>query len=153
MVEKGIARSATDYAIYDPADANAGRVVGRLVARGLSDELNDRHYLIVDGVDGRTHYADIGRGDATEAIPEGAVVALQPKPVGPRQVDRTVAEIAAANGGRYNVDIHLRHDSTAKADFAETHVGRPGALRRLRRPAHRAPASTWTHPHTNGRRP
>src|SRR3546814_7847299 len=26
MVEKGIARSATDYAIYDPADANAWRV-------------------------------------------------------------------------------------------------------------------------------
>src|SRR3546814_18626718 len=100
MVEKGIARSATDYAIYDPADANAGRVVGRLVARGLSDELNDRHYLIVDGVAGRTHYADIGRGDATEAIPEGAVVALTPNPVGPRKDDRTVASIAAPNGRR-----------------------------------------------------
>src|SRR3546814_5245693 len=102
-----------------------------------------RHYLIVDGGDGRTHYADIGRGDATEAIPEGAVVALQPKPVGPRKVDRTVAEIAAANGGRYNVDIHLRHDSTATADFAETHVRRLEAMRRLGSLVEREPEGTW----------
>src|SRR3546814_16172413 len=122
MVEKWIARSATDYAIYNPADPNSWRVVGRLVARGLSDELNDRHYLIVDGVDGRTHYADIGRGDATEAIPEGAVVALQPKPVGPRKVDRTVPEIAAAHGGGYNVAIPLSHDPTATAAFAHSPV-------------------------------
>src|SRR3546814_12696877 len=88
MAEKGIARSATDYAIYDPADEKAERIVGRLVARGLSDEIDDRHYLIVAGVDGRTHYVDIGRADATELIPEGAVVALQPKGHEPRKADR-----------------------------------------------------------------
>ena len=46
--------------------ANAGRLVGRVVARGLSDELNDRHYLIVDGVDGRAHYVDIGKDAADQ---------------------------------------------------------------------------------------
>ncbi|MBL28268.1 MAG: conjugal transfer protein TraI [Rhodospirillaceae bacterium] len=143
MAEKGVARSARDYAIYDPADERAGRVVGRLVARGLSDELNDRHYLIVDGIDGRTHYADIGRGDATEPIPEGAVVALRPKPVGPRKVDQTIAEIAAANGGRYEVDIHLRHDPTATAEFADTHVRRLEAMRRLGDIVEREPNGTW----------
>lgn len=29
---------------------------------GLSDEINDRPYFIVDGVDGRTHYIDIHHG-------------------------------------------------------------------------------------------
>lgn len=143
MAQKGITRSARDYAIYDPADERAGRVVGRLVARGLSDELNDRHYLIVDGIDGRTHYADIGRGDATEPIPEGAVIALRPKPIEPRKVDRTIAEIAAANGGRYDVDIHLRHDPTATAEFAETHVRRLEAMRRLGGIVEREPDGTW----------
>src|SRR5690606_12578301 len=37
MSEKGIARSTIDYAIYDPADAKAQRLVGRHVARGLCD--------------------------------------------------------------------------------------------------------------------
>src|SRR3546814_14903957 len=100
MVEKGIARSATDYAIYDPADANAGRVVGRLVARGLSDELNDRHYLIAEGVDGGTHYADIGSGDATEAIPHGAVVWLLAKTGGPGKVARTAAKRERGGEGK-----------------------------------------------------
>src|SRR3546814_7153334 len=51
-------RAPTDYAIYDPAQALP--VVGKVVARGLSDEHADRQYLIVDGVDGLSHCVDIG---------------------------------------------------------------------------------------------
>ena len=128
-------RGAADYAIYDPTAPDARRLVGRVVARGLSDELNDRHYLIIDGVDGRAHYVDIGKGDATEPMPEGGIVAIEPKRIAPREVDRTVAEVAAANGGQYSVDIHLRHDPTATAAFAETHVRRLEAMRLPRRPS------------------
>src|SRR3546814_17935970 len=95
-----------------------------MVARGLSDEINDRHYLIVDALDGRAHYVDIGRGEATEPTPEGAIVRIEPKHAEPRQVDRTVSELAAANGGRYDVDIHLRHDPSASPRFSENHVRR-----------------------------
>ncbi|MFC0209776.1 DUF3363 domain-containing protein, partial [Chelativorans intermedius] len=73
MAGKNIARSPGDYAILDPGDPTANPVIGRVVARGLSDELKDRHYLIVDGVDGRTHYVDIGRGEATEPTPDGNI--------------------------------------------------------------------------------
>jgi len=129
FTEHGMERAAGDYAIADPASMKP--IVGRVVERGLSDEANDRHYLIVDGTDGRSHYVDIGRGDATAYIPEGAVVRIAPKPVEARAVDRTVAEIAAAHDGRYSIDIHLRHDSTARESFAETHVRRLEAIRRV----------------------
>ena len=76
MAAQKVTRNAGDYAIYDPADPKAERIVGRVVARGLSDEDQDRHYLIVDGVDGRTHYIDIGRGDAIEATPNDSIVAI-----------------------------------------------------------------------------
>ena len=143
MARVGLARGGADCAIYDPAEPDAQRLIGRVVARGLSDELNDRHYLIVDGVDGRTHYIDIGRADATEPTPEGAIVAIAPKRIEPRTVDRTIAEIAAANGGRYSVDIHLRHDSSATAAFAETHVRRLEAMRRSGTGVERQPDGTW----------
>ncbi len=143
MAEKGVARAASDYVIYDPAEPEARRIVGRVVARGLSDEINDRHYLIVDGVDGRTHYVEIGKGEATEPTPESSIVAIAPKRAEPRQVDRTVAEIAGANGGRYDVDIHLRHDPTASAAFAETHVRRLEAIRRLTGGVEREPDGAW----------
>ncbi|HEV2549405.1 MAG TPA: relaxase/mobilization nuclease RlxS [Stellaceae bacterium] len=143
MVGRGAPRAATDYSIYDPADPSTKPIVGRVVARGLSDEINDRHYLIVDGVDGRTHYADIGKAEATEVPPEGSIVAIEPKRAEPRKVDRTVAEVAAANNGRYSVDIHLRHDPRATATYAETHVRRLEAMRRLGAGVERQPDGTW----------
>lgn len=143
MAREGAERAASDYAIYEPTDAGAGRLVGRVVARGLSDEINDRHYLIVDGVDGRTHYVEIGMGNATETLPEDAVVAIEPKRAVARAVDRTVAEIAAANEGRYNAEIHFRHDPTATAAFAETHVRRLEAMRRLGAHVERQSDGTW----------
>lgn len=143
MAEKGLARAAADYVIFDPAAKDRRPITGRVVARGLSDEINDRHYLIVDALDGRTHYVDIGKGEATEPMPEGAIVRIDPKHPEPRQVDRTVSEIAASNGGRYDVDIHLRHDPSARASFAETHVRRLEAIRRVTGGVEREPDGTW----------
>lgn len=143
MTGKGLARTAADYVIFDPAAKGSRPITGRVVARGLSDEINDRHYLIVDALDGRAHYVDIGKGEATEPTPEGAIVRIEPKHAEPRHVDRTVSEIAAANGGRYDVDIHLRHDPSASASFAESHVRRLEAIRRVTGGVEREPGGTW----------
>ena len=143
MAGKDIARSPADYVIHDPADPHTKPVTGRVLARGLSDELSDRHYLIVDGLDGRAHYIDIGRGEATEPLPDGSIVRVTPKSLDPRKVDRTVADVAAANGGRYNIDIHLKHDPRATESFAETHVRRLEAIRRATGAITREPDGTW----------
>ncbi|CDX13961.1 conserved hypothetical protein [Mesorhizobium plurifarium] len=143
LTSKGIARSAADYIVYD-AGQNAEPVVGRVVARGLADEIQDRHYLIVDGLDGKSHYIDIGKGEATEPTPDGSIVRVTPRNTEPRRVDRTIADIAAANGGRYNVDIHLRQDPSATERFAETHVRRLEAIRRAAGGLERQPDGTWT---------
>jgi type IV secretory pathway VirD2 relaxase len=140
MAGRDIARSPADYVIHDPTEKP---VIGRVMARGLSDEINDRHYLIVDGVDGRAHYIDIGKGEATEPLPDGSIVRVTPKSLDPLKVDRTVAEIAAANGGRYNIDIHLKHDPRATESFAETHVRRLEAIRRATGKIDREPNGTW----------
>jgi len=145
FTEHGLERAATDYAIADPA--SMAPIIGRVVERGLSDEHADRHYLIVDGTDGRSHYVDIGKGEATDFIPNGAVVRIAPKPIEARAVDRTVAEIAAANGGRYSIDIHLRHDPNAREPFAQTHVRRLEAMRKAMARSgggiQREPDGTW----------
>jgi hypothetical protein len=71
-------RPAPDHSIYEP-NGPAGPVVGRLVGRGLSDEHSDCRYLIVDGVDGLTHYVDIGQAEV-EAAP-GAILSVARRPV------------------------------------------------------------------------
>ncbi|TPI13052.1 DUF3363 domain-containing protein [Mesorhizobium sp. B4-1-3] len=142
LTGRGLTRCAADYVVHD-VEQNAQTVVGRVVARGLAHEINDRHYMIVDGLDGKSHYIGIGKGEATEPTPDGCIVRVTPRNTKPRQVDRTIADIAAANGGRYNVDIHLKHDPSATERFAETHVRRLEAIRRATGGVEREPNGTW----------
>ncbi|MBJ7439477.1 MAG: relaxase/mobilization nuclease and DUF3363 domain-containing protein [Sphingopyxis sp.] len=136
-------RAVADQIIFDPAAQGAAPIVGRVVLRGLADELQDRHYLIVDGIDGRTHYAEIGKGEAVDPIATNAIVRIAPRAGGVRAADRTVVEVAAASGGRYTVDAHLRHDPTATEAFAETHVRRLEAMRRTMRSIEREADGSW----------
>ncbi|MES0155953.1 DUF3363 domain-containing protein [Mesorhizobium sp. M0018] len=143
LTGKGLARSAADYVIHDRSAEQMQPVVGCIVARGLADEITDRHYLVVDAVDGKSHYVDIGKGEATQPTPEGCIVRVTPRDTGPRQVDRTIAEIATAHDGRYSIDIHLKHDPSATERFAETHVRRLEAIRRATGRVEREPDGTW----------
>jgi len=54
----------------DPADP----VLGRLVARGLHDELTGSAYAIVEGVDGRTHHVRFSDIEMTGDAMPGAIV-------------------------------------------------------------------------------
>lgn len=141
MRERAPERPAADHVIYEPGQATTS-LVGRVIARGLADEHADRHYLLVDGVDGLSRYVDIGLD--TTGIRTGSIVRVTPTPVSIRQVDRTVAEVAAANDGKYSVDLHLRHDRQATEAFAETHVRRLEAIRRGSRAVTREPDGSWT---------
>lgn len=143
LTGKGLARSAADYLVHDRREEPSPPVVGRLVARGLADEINDRHYLIVDGVDGKSHWIDIGKGELTEPTPDGCIVRVTSRDTKPRQVDRTIADIATAHGGRYSVDMHLKHDAFATESFAETHIRRLEAIRRSTGGVEREPNGTW----------
>lgn len=128
LTARNIERLPADRVVHEGSLSEHG-VVGRVIARGPSDEMTDRHYLLIDGIDGRVHHIDIGRGDAVEALPEGAIVRVGPREVGPRASDRLIAVIAEANGGLYSVDLHLQFDPAARAEFVETHVRRLEALR------------------------
>lgn len=143
LTARNVERAATDRMIFDPAASDAVPVVGRVIMRGLADEHGDCHYLLIDGIDGRVHFASIGQGEQTETTPEGAIVRVAPRESGVRAADRTIVEVAAANGGRYTVDAHLRHDPAARQAFAETHVRRLEAMRRTMRNIEREPDGNW----------
>jgi type IV secretory pathway VirD2 relaxase len=136
-----LAATPADYAIYDPGQNDTQAIVGRIGARGLSDEQIGHEYVIVDGIDGRAHYVEIGL--ARDQAGEGAIVRISPTPIAIRDVDRTVAEIAAANQGRYSDDIHFQHDPSASDRFVQTHVRRLEAIRRSTGAVERESDGTW----------
>ena len=143
MTQNGRATRPLDYAIYDPTDSRAERIVGCVVGRGLSDEAEDHHYIVVDGLDGRTHYVDTGKSEIVDGVPRGAIVAIEPKSVEPRLADRTVVEIAATNGGRYDMNIHMRHDPRASLDYTAAHERRLEAMRRIGGNVERGSDGKW----------
>lgn len=139
LTAHALARSPAEQRIHDPRAMET--VVGKVIVRGLSDEHADRQYLIVDGLGGEVHYVDIGQ--ASTETGRGSIVRVTPTRHGVRDADRTVAEVAAASGGRYSIDLHLKHDARATEDFAEAHVRRLEAMRRKTGAVTREPDGTW----------
>ncbi len=76
MREAGIDRTAGSFAIFRAAEAKT-KIVGCVAAMGLTDEITDRHYVVVDGTDGKVHYADIGSQRPGTLPEKGMIVSLE----------------------------------------------------------------------------
>ncbi|CAH1655704.1 MULTISPECIES: VirD2 family relaxase/mobilization nuclease [Hyphomicrobiales] len=75
LTERGIERGSASYVLA--GESLDVPVIGRLVERGLDDELKGTAYAVVDGVDGRTHHIRLPHLDATGDSPPGSIVELR----------------------------------------------------------------------------
>ncbi|KAA5601831.1 relaxase/mobilization nuclease domain-containing protein [Blastochloris sulfoviridis] len=75
LTERGIKRGAASYVLA--GESLDVPVIGRLVARGLDDELNGTAYAVVDGADGRTHHIKLPDLDAAGDGAAGSIVELR----------------------------------------------------------------------------
>jgi hypothetical protein len=105
MTGAGHEPDVTSFALH--GDAVAEPVLGRLVARGLHDELKGSAYAIVEGVDGRTHHLRFSDLEMTGDARPGAIVE---------------ARAYEDAGGRKRLSLATRSDFTIEAQ-----VTAPGA--------------------------
>ena len=75
LTERGIERGSASYVLA--GESLDVPVVGRLVERGLDDELKGTAYAVVDGVDGRTHHIRLPHLDAAGDSAPGSIVELR----------------------------------------------------------------------------
>ena len=75
MRHNGNAPDAGAFALHDAAPSDP--IVGRLVERGLHDELVGTAYAVIDGADGRTHHVRFDDLDMTGDAQPGAIVELR----------------------------------------------------------------------------
>ncbi|WP_298111999.1 VirD2 family relaxase/mobilization nuclease [Bradyrhizobium sp.] len=75
LTERGIERGSANYVLA--AESLDTPIIGRLVDRGLDDELKGTAYAVVDGVDGRTHHIKLHDLDAAGDSSPGSVVELR----------------------------------------------------------------------------
>jgi type IV secretory pathway VirD2 relaxase len=143
MTETKLDRRPELYVIDRP-QSGTPPVVGKVVNRGAADDHHDRRFIILDGIDGHTHYVEIGAN--AELAPVGSLVRIEPARPELKSADRKIDEIAQANGGAYSIDLHLAHDRSASEEFARAHVRRLEALRRADGFVEREPDGTWRIP-------
>jgi len=127
--QRAFSAGARDYAIFDATQPGA-RLTGRIAAKGLADELNERGYLIVDGVDGDAHYVALPPNADVAEFRTGSLVTVRGG-ADPRPADRTIRDLA--ENGVYRVDRHLAEARTHERNpeaFVQAHVRRLEALRR-----------------------
>ena len=75
LTEHGIERGSASYVLA--AETIDPPIIGRLMTRGLDDELSGTAYAVVDGVDGRTHHIKLPDLNAAGDSAPGSIVELR----------------------------------------------------------------------------
>jgi type IV secretory pathway VirD2 relaxase len=75
LTEQGVERGASSYVLA--GESLTDSIIGRLIDRGLDDELRGTAYAVVDGTDGRTHHIKLPDLDAAGDGPVGSIVELR----------------------------------------------------------------------------
>jgi type IV secretory pathway VirD2 relaxase len=75
LTEKGWERGISDFVLHGETEPTP--VIGRLVRRGLDDELKGSAYVVIDGIDGRAHHIRLPHLDAAGDSAPGSIVELR----------------------------------------------------------------------------
>ncbi len=131
-MQRAMGTKQRELAVFQPGEDGLS-IIGRVAGKGLTDELYDRGYLVVDGIDGKAHYVALPARTELEQYPMGAVVEVKGS-AEVRAADKNIA--ALANNGLYRTDHHLAiaqgqaKNGRDPQEVVAAHVRRLEALRR-----------------------
>lgn len=116
MTKRGIDRGTGSYSL----DADPGRpVIGKLIDRGLHDELSGSAYAIVDGIDGRTHHLTFSDIEATTDCKPGSIVEL-------RRFEDRKGRTRTALAVRSDIDLAAQIDAPGSTWLDRRNLGQGG---------------------------
>jgi type IV secretory pathway VirD2 relaxase len=102
LSERSVERAVADF-VWD-CETRGDPIIGRLVSRGLDDELKGSAFAVVDGVDGRAHHVRLKDLDATSDAAPGAIVEVRRLP--PR--DGGMARLVVAVRSDFPIEQQIR---------------------------------------------
>ncbi len=120
LTDRGIERGSASYVLA--AESLDTPIIGRLVDRGLDDELKGTAYAVVDGVDGRTHHIKLPDLDAAGDSSPGSIVEL-------RRFDDAQGQRRVAIAVRSDLDIDRQITASGATWLDRQNIARePAAL-------------------------
>ncbi len=131
LAAAGLSRAAGNFIDLRSGTRAVRRLVGRVVGEGLSDELTGAAMSSIDGIDGRTHYAEIGNlsGQRGTARPEHDCGAQLTRCRAARRSIEPSRRSPPRHDGRYSDRLHRQFDPQASGEYVASHVRRLEAMR------------------------
>jgi Protein of unknown function (DUF3363) len=130
LTDQGLAeeRGVSQYVPH--GDRLTEPVIGRVLAKGLAgDEMGERVYLVVDGVDGRVHHLEFSDAARIDEMRRGMIVEVGPMAASPKAADLNVADMTD-EAGIYRPSAHLARASGQIERLGGDHMARPRRHRR-----------------------
>ena len=118
LTDRGIERGSASYVLA--AESLDTPIIGRLVDRGLDDELKGTAYAVVDGVDGRTHHIKLPDLNAAGDSAPGSIVEL-------RRFDDAQGQRRVAIAVRSDLDIDRQITATGATWLDRQNIAREPA--------------------------
>lgn len=115
LTERGIERGSASYVLA--AESLDSPIIGRLVDRGLDNELKGTAYAVVDGVDGRTHHIKLPDLDAAGDSAAGSIVEL-------RKFDDAQGKRRVALAVRSDLDVDRQVTASGATWLDRQNIGR-----------------------------
>ncbi|MEH6694061.1 MAG: DUF3363 domain-containing protein [Hyphomonas sp.] len=130
--------------VFDSADPDSRSVTGAVLETGKYGIMQDRPYIVIDGLDGRAVFVETGSTEPAN-LRQDMIISLAPANRAPEATDRAIDRIARKNGGLYSAAFHQKDDPRVTAETLRRHVMR---LQAMVRPAnlHRSSDAVWTIP-------
>ena len=146
LKQAGLSRTPHSDTIYDPFHSRAKPLVGKIIAVGIADDINDRTYAVVDSTRGHAYYVKAGRAENIEGLKRGMVITITPADIHPKPSDLTIEKIAAKRNGDYSPSLHQTTDPSSCPEYIQAHIRRLEAMRRAGHAARNKDGS-WKIPH------
>lgn len=126
-------RAGREAIFYDPREHSG--VSGRVRHKGLVDELGDKTFMLVEGVDGNNYYVALSRYSEKEGAESsiGDLVSVKASGFENKPIDKVILEIAAERNGEVSSSAarsYLERTKSSSASYWKNMERRLGALER-----------------------
>ena len=98
-----------DLSVYSLRGGEGETVAGRVVYKGIMDELYDRKYVVVQDMDAKLHFVPVGEARAYDRVEKDSLVVVKPGDKATGKADININMIAENNAGVYDAAVHRAH--------------------------------------------
>lgn len=95
--------------VYSLKDGEGPTVTGRIIEKGVMDELYDRKFVVVQDMEANLHFVPVGEAKSYDTAEKGSLVTIKAGGQSTGKADVNIAMIAEQNNGIYDPAAHRAH--------------------------------------------